>query len=991
MNTWITRCVRMVLLCAAALAGAALAQNVGSVKGVVSDPSGASVPAAHVTLTGGREFTKTAETSALGAYEFGAVPAGKYKLRITATGFTPFEVRNLTLEAGKPVTLKSELVIATETQSVTVADYSEVSVETSSVAGAIVLKGADLDVLSDDPDDLASDLQALAGPSAGPNGGEIFVDGFSGGKLPPKSSIREVRINQDPFSAEYDRMGFGRIEILTKPGTDKLHGQGFFNFGNQDLNSRNPFAPTRAPYSMYQYGGNIGGSLGKKASWFFNAERRSIDENAVVSATVLDANLQPAPYSESIVTPIRRFDLSPRLDYQINQNNTLVGRYSYDETSSAEQGIGQFTLPSQATDTNSHGHTLQLTETAILNVHMVTETRFQYMHTRMMDTGDNSTPSLMVLQSFNSGGAPIGLTGNTDNRFEWTNITTLTKGRHVIKFGGRLRVDSQSDSSDSNFNGTFTFAGGLAPQLDSNGQVVNGPDGLPLVEQITSLERYRRTLYYQGLGYTPAQIRLIGGMPSQFTLTTGTPLADVSQTDVGLFAQDTWRIKPNLNVSYGLRWETQTNISDYSDFAPRFSVAYGLGKNPQQTKTVLRAGFGMFYDRIGDNMTLQANRFNGTTQVQYFVANPLFYPAIPTLDEIAAAKLNPTIRTLDPGMQTPYLMQGVLGVDRQLPKNTSLSVNYIVTRGVHMLRTRNINAPMADGTYPLGDIGNVYQYDASGYLRQQQLMINMRTQFNPRVMLFGFYVLGHANSDTDGAGSFPVNQYDASTEWGRAAYDVRNRFLMGGSIRVKYGIGLNPFIMASTGGPFNITTGKDNNLDTIFNDRPTVVPAGTTGPNIVTTSYGTFNLAPLLSDTTIIARNYGQGPYSFTVNLRVSKTWGFGEATTTATQRSAGGGPPMMGGGPPMGGGGGMRGGGGGGGGMRGGGMFDASSGRKYSLTFTASARNLLNHVNYGPVIGNLSSPQFGESNSLAGGFGPGGGAGAAGNRRIELGVRFAF
>ncbi|MGC4050346.1 MAG: carboxypeptidase regulatory-like domain-containing protein [Paludibaculum sp.] len=296
MNNNYARRVFTAFVLAMALALAAAAQSMTVVKGEVDDPSGSFVPGAQVTLSGGKGFTKTLTTNEMGVYEFEPLPPGKYKLRIAATGFTPLEVRNLSLEGGKPISLKSQLVIASETQSVTVADYTAVSVETSSVAGAIVLRGEDLDVLSDDPDDLASDLQALAGPSAGPNGGDIYVDGFSGGKLPPKSSIREVRVNQNPFSAEYDRLGFGRIEILTKPGTDKLRGQAFFNFGNENLNSRNPFSTSRAPYNMRHYGLNLGGPLSKKASWFIDIDRREIDENAVISATVLDTNLLETPF-----------------------------------------------------------------------------------------------------------------------------------------------------------------------------------------------------------------------------------------------------------------------------------------------------------------------------------------------------------------------------------------------------------------------------------------------------------------------------------------------------------------------------------------------------------------------------------------------------------------------------------------------------------------------------------------------------------------------
>jgi hypothetical protein len=976
------------------------AQGNAGLKGEVLDPSGALIPTAQATLSGPQGFSKTIQTSELGAYSFQGLVPGKYKLRITAQGFTPFELRNIALEAGRTLTLKSQMTIATETQTVNVADYEAVSVDTSSTAGAIVLRGDDLNVLSDNPDDLASDLQALAGPSAGPNGGEIFVDGFSGGKLPPKSAIREVRINQNPFSAEYDRLGFGRIEILTKPGADKLRGSAFLNFGDDFLNARNPFSATRAPYQMRQYGLNIGGPLNKRASYAFDVERREIDENAVVSATILDSNLLATPFSQTVVTPQRRLNLSPRFDYQLNDKNTLVVRYQLGRSESDNQGIGQFTLPSMATRSEERDHSIQATETAVLSAHAINETRFQYMRSQTYTFGDNSTPGLNVLESFVTGGSSIGQSGSTQNRFEWQNITSLTLGTHLVKFGARARYTRYNDSSDNNFNGTFAFAGGLAPQLDSSNQLVLGSDGLPVMVQVTSLERYRRTLLFQNLGFTPQAIRAYGGGASQFTLTAGNPLANVGQADVGLFLEDTWRVRPNLNLSYGLRYETQSNISDYRDLAPRVSISYGLGG--RTPKTVLRAGFGMFYDRIADNLTLQSLRFNGTNQQQYFVANPDFYPTIPTLESLALNRIDSTTRDKASDLRAPYIAQTVLGVDRQLPFNTTLSANFIYSRGVHMLRTRNINAPLADGTQPLGNIGNVFQFESTGFMTQRQLMINMSTRFSRKVSLFGFYVLGKAESDTDGVGSYPVNQYNALGEYGSSSFDVRHRFMVGGSIRAKWGVNLNPFVTASSGSPFNITTGRDNNGDTIYNDRPSFATV-TSGANIVTTAWGVFNLTPGLNDV-LIPRNYGRGPGQFTINMRLSRTWSFGErAASTNPMMQSGpmgggmGGPPPGGGGPGGGGGGGGRGPGGGGPGGGGpggggpGGMMDSNSDKRFNLTLSASARNLLNHVNLGTPIGNLSSPLFGESNSLGGMMGPGGGGGAAGNRRLELQLRLSF
>jgi hypothetical protein len=983
--------------------------------GEVLDPSGASIPNAQVKLSGPTGFSGQATTDSDGKFTIGAVLPGKYGLQVTAAGFSVFQVRNIPVTSAG-YAIKIRLAIATEKQSVEVTDLDAVTTDPNSSVGAIVLKGEDLNVLSDNPDDLQADLQALAGPSAGPNGGEIFIDGFSGGKLPPKSSIREVRVNMNPFSAEYDRLGFGRIEIFTKPGSDRYRGTASFGFGDESLNSRNPFAANRAPYQTRSLGLNFGGPLNKKSSFFLDFDRRAVDENAIVNATILDAGLVATPFSQAVVTPSRRWSFNPRLDYQLNAKNTLVGRYGYSQSENENQGIGQFNLLSRAYNTQVHDHSIQLTETAVLSPSTINESRFQFLRSDTRQLGDISVPSISVLDAFTGGGAQIGDTRTLRNSIEWTNITSINKGKHLWKFGGRLRSSSLEDRNPNGFGGSFTFAGGLAPVLDANNQAVAGTQVL-----ITSLERYRRTLYFQQQGLSASQIRALGGGASQFSLTSGNPLANVKQTDVGLFFEDAWRLLPTLTINYGLRYENQTNISSNANFAPRASIAWGVdGKGGKAAKTVLRLGGGVFYDRFQESLTLQATRFNGTNQLQYLVPNPDFFPAIPDTAALGAYQTSLTTRTIAKDLQAPYVIQTVAGIDRQLPKSTTLSVNFVQTRGLHTLRARNLNAPLpGTATRPLGSAaGNVYYYDSSGSFTQRQLLTNFNTRFRSNIMLFGFYSFGHANGDTDGAGSFPNNTYDLSTEWGRSSFDIRHRFLMGGNVRAKWGISLNPFLMYSTGGPFNITTGRDNNGDSVFNDRPSFAAAGATSRDIVTTTYGTFNLNPLPGET-IIPRNYGKGPESFNLNLRLSKTWGFGEATSAPApgggdRGSFSGGPPgggPMGGGPPMGGGGGPRGGGGGGGprgggggpgGGPGGGMFGGGvSGKKYSLTFSASARNLLNYVNYGSPIGNLTSPLFGRSNSLGGGFGgpggggggrgPGGGGGGAGNRRIDLQLTFNF
>jgi hypothetical protein len=281
-------------------------------------------------------------------------------------------------------------------------------VNPSNNAGAIVISGKELDALPDDPDELQSDLEALAGPSAGPSGGQMYIDGFTAGQLPPKSSIREIRINQNPFSAEYDQLGYGRIEIFTKPGTDKYHGQMLVIGNDSAFNSPNPYAGAEPPYYTTQYSGNFGGPVSKKASFFFNLDRRNINELTAVNALVLSPTLDEEPLVESIPNPRQRTNLSPRLDWAVTKNNTLTARYQYYRDTETNDGVGLFNLPSQAYYSKSTEQTLQVGDTQVIGTKIVNETRFQYIRDYSLQTPQDTNPVVSVLGNFAGGGNGTG-------------------------------------------------------------------------------------------------------------------------------------------------------------------------------------------------------------------------------------------------------------------------------------------------------------------------------------------------------------------------------------------------------------------------------------------------------------------------------------------------------------------------------------------------------------------------------------------------------
>src|SRR5258706_10336941 len=369
----------------------------GTLHGQVTDPSGAVVPSATVAVlvSGGEPHSATTNRS--GAYEIGNLAPGKYTVTANAKGFAVFVQNDVDVPAGQVAQFNIALDINVEKEKVNVQEEGpQLDVNPANNASAVVLSGKDLEALPDDPDELQSDLEALAGPSAGPNGGQLYIDGFTGAQLPPKSSIREIRVNQNPFSAEYDKLGYGRIEILTKPGTDQFHGQLYFSGTSSAFNSKSPFVQTQPGYETTQFSGNVGGPLSKKASFFFNLERRDINDSSVIDAKTLDSNFNPVTFSEAIANPRRRTNLSPRLDYQLGTNNTLTARYQFFRESETNGGVGQLSLPSQGYNVPNTDPTLQSSDSQIFGARIFNETRVQYIRDRDNQNAQSPLPPLGV-------------------------------------------------------------------------------------------------------------------------------------------------------------------------------------------------------------------------------------------------------------------------------------------------------------------------------------------------------------------------------------------------------------------------------------------------------------------------------------------------------------------------------------------------------------------------------------------------------------------
>ncbi len=927
------------------------AVDTAAIRGTVVDPEGAVIPGATITLTLAGGKARVITSGGDGAYALTGVAPGVYSITVTMPNFASFVRQGVRLASGQQMTIDVKLIVEAQSQQVQVtAQENQVGVDAESNASSTVLKDKDLDALSDDPDELSSELSALAGPAAGPNGGQIYVDGFTGGQLPPKSSIREIRVNQNPFSSQYDRLGFGRVEVFTKPGTDKYHGNYQINGNDSSFNTQNPvlnrfLSPGQLPiaqppyYTILMFGG-ITGPLTKKASFNVSGSHRNIQDNSIFNGTILTpAGNAGANGSATVCQPGQantagcavqqlqtathypqvRTEISPRLDLAITDTNTLTVRYQYEQNDQLNSGLGGFNLPTTAYNVASNESELQMSDTQIISPRVINETRFEFSRDRDTSTAQSYAPTVNVQSAFITGGSSSGTSSDHQEHIEVQNYTSIQLKKNFLRLGGRLRTTREANNTTALTNGSFNYAS-LADYENNNVET--------------------------------------------FTITrVNVPKVEARLTDLGVYAESDWKPRPNLTVSYGIRYETQNALDEHHDIAPRVSFAYGLGSGKSNPRTVLRGGFGIFYDRFQLGNLLTTYRENGLNQTQVTLTNigtggcsPLNLSAC-----TGGTTGGNTVYNKAANLRSPYIMQTAIGVDEQLFRGGTVSVNYLNSIGVHQFLSQNIAA--IGRTYAATNTGIPVtdQFQSEGVLHQNQLNTNFNIR-KKRVSLFGWYGLNWAKADTSGANYFPSIPGNIGADYGRAAFAVRSRLFLGGNTTLPHGISLSPFVLAQSGNPYNITTGQDLNGDSIINDRPTFLP----GRNSAScTDASTFGIPAAGSSYTPIPINYCTGPALFTMNLRATKAFGIGPKTGESSNAQGGGPSPGGPGGP-----GGPRGGGGGGGrggpgGLSGGG--GASTGHKYTLLLGAQLQNVFNRADYSTPVGVLASPHFGQSLQLTG------------------------
>ena len=836
----------------------------------VVDQTGAAIPNARVTIN---KQQQTLTTGKLGEVNFGGLAPGKYQLQVTADGFAPLTVKDVNARAGAN-NIEIKLDVAGVQDEITVGrDKREAGTDPQS-AFSTILTEEQIAQLPDDPEEFEQALRNLAGPGA-----TFKVNGFRGGKLPPKNQIREIRFRTNAYAAENHESSFMSVDILTKPGIENWRGSFNFGFRDESLNARNAFAPARAPEQNRRFGFDLGGPLWKKhTSMFLSADGVNSYE-----AKTIYASLPDGLFNDTVRQPWRTLNLNARVEHLLTPTHTSRVEYQRNATRRDNNGVGNFDFPERGYTTDSAEHVLRFADSGAVGKKLFNEVRFQALWQDVDIDSLSNASTIQVLGAFNRGGAQIN-SSRRAREFELADNLDLTFKKHSARVGFRLESSSYNSNEIRNQNGSFVFS---------------------------SLDDFR------------------AGRPTTFTRRSGVGEVEFDQVQFGSYAQDDWRVRKSFSLSFGLRHELQSNLGDRNNIMPRAGFAWSPFK---KGNTTIRGGGGIFYDWFASETYEQALRVNGQQQRDLIINNPGF----PDPFAGGTARTLPASRIqIDPNLRMPYVAQGSIGFEQALPHNIRLMSQYFYRRGIHQLRGRNINAPI-DGVLPDPASGVITQIESSANSLNHTWFVNFNWAKFGKFMIGASYVLSKTTDETDGALSLPANNFDLRGERGPSPQDTRHRFNILTNFKLPKSFGLSTIFNASSARPYNITTGRDNNNDTVSNDRP---------PGVT--------------------RNSARGAGQWDVSSRLSWGFSFGKA---ADNQGVGGARVRI-----------IRGGSDSGEMLGAMGSMPGMDGKRFRTEFFLQATNLLNHVNLIGFTGVQTSPLFGQATAAL----PG--------RRIETGMRFSF
>ena len=835
------------LLCGRAHAQAACPGS-STLTGVVHDPSGAMIPAATLTLD--TEAPKTSSKD--GRFRFTCVKPGDHALHVAAKSFSDADI---TIKVPHPGDIDVALSVASVNTTMEVnGDGQELQSDAATTSGASrTLTKKDLASLADDPDDLKRELQQLAASvGASPGSTVITVDGFQNEtQLPPKSSIEYIKVNPDLYSAEYREPPFegGRVEVYTKPGQSTYHGALFTTNGSSWMNARNPFSTSKGSLGKQRYGFELSGPVRKQGSDFaLTLEHRIIDDTAVVNAVTLDDTGDDLNTVASVPIPQSLWLATARLGWQLGEKNTFTAEYSANVNHLQNLGVGGTALAETGYDSDTYEHNLRLSDITIASAKLMHEARVSLDWTGETDAPVSNAPQLEVAGAFTGGGATIGSQQLHSLVLEVDDDAVINLKNHLLKVGIQFRNSAVHDQLTTNFNGTYTFGGGAAPVLNAQGQPIAGQ-----TETISGIEQYRR-----------AKLGLAGGTPTAYGDVEGDPKVGFNQAHAALYIQDSWKVRPSLQVAMGFRYYLQNAPTVYSGATPRLGVAWTPDK---KAKWQIHGHLGLFTGQYGTADQQELLRMDGVHRVTSTIYNPVYNDPLSN-----GAQVIHSIRTISPHLSNITFSIENIGGSHEFPHGWSVSADYYTARIWNYTRTLNVNSPLNDnpsGPRPGAANLNVLQMNNSGQGGGNVEFFGVNQHSYKRLQFFFGGVRVNIKDNTDDSEFFTPQS--SRTDAGENALRTGNsqwQLFGNGTFTTPGQVQLSTDIHAGSGTAYNIVTGFDNNGDGNFNDRPQYAPAGAT--DAVETKYGELVAS---GGVGVFPRNAGRLPWTIYMDVNAQRAF----------------------------------------------------------------------------------------------------------------------
>lgn len=903
--------------------------NYGKLKVVVKNTLNEVIENADIVLLQDEKVIKQGKTNDSGFISFNKIPTGEVSIIISAEGFLERKVNTIVTKQDKTEEIETVLELSAVEEKVEV--NSSDGVDKDNYGGKRVLTEEDIKKLPDDPVEFERAIRRILGTSITGQKLQITVDDMPLDQLPPKESIQQLRVDRNIFSARNSSVGGQGIQVITKSELKKFSGNFIFGFADSRLNAANPQLFERVPFQRKDYKFYLQGPLIKKSSFMFNLSRDETSGSDVINALTVNRAFQIEEYKATFPSSRAANSGFLTLKYDLNDKNKLSLQYIANQSGGLSRG-GRFSLPERAVQTSNQSHFLALSHTYLISDKRISRTAARFSYAKRSSIATNDSPAVSVPEAFFGGGAPDN-SRNKEYKLTLYNYNEHTYKEFDFQYGVDFFLEKRDIFSRQNFNGTYVFAGRTAPLLDANNQPLLAANGDFVTGQISAIESYRRNLLFRSLGYANAQIRQLGGMPAQFTISAGNDRVNASRINYAIYLQSNYKLSETIGLGAGIRYENESKSKANLNFSPNFSIIWNpkakKEKNIFYALPKISAGIGVAFSNFGLSPIISEKLQNGDGRRSYFVLDSSVldvFPSVPSIEQLGEIPSAQSNTFIDPAIKPPLSYTYNLSITKAFTKRISVDFSYTHSENFRQSVTRNINAPLVgtynplfpeSAVYPLGDIGNVYRINSIGKAKSDYFIIHPNLpelKIFKKTIDYSFnYSFAKSRNNTVSGSGLPFDAFDFSQEYARSNDDGVHSLTGELGYLLPYKITFSLSYGIRSGSRFNIYTGRDLNGDGFFDDRPAFA-SDPNKPGVISTEYGLLDPNPAIGDR-IIPRNLGIGQPSFETDMNLTKSFGF---RTDAKNKQP-----------------------------------------KNALTIAVSVSNLFNRVNLGNPIGDMSSPYF--------------------------------